>query len=212
MTAISKFYPRALYGALKKEWSWESGQIYAAILKQNYSYSDTHTHWSDVISSEIALNQSTNYTTGGKLLTTTSVVGYTANSWPTIWTANTQYPAGSVIRPTTGNNHAYLAQNSGTTAAIEPAWSTTIGTVNTDNTMLWNTCGSYVVTLQCPDIVWTNISFSNAGYVVIYDRSAPTDAQRHLIGLIDLGGSQSITSGTFTVDGPASGFFVTLTH
>lgn len=211
MPATSRFYPRAIVTAFKKEWSWQSDSIYAAILKFNYDYSVNDTYWSDILSHEI--NSGTvNYISGGKAITGRSVSGVAANSWASVWTANTAYAAGAVIRPTSGNGHVYLAQNAGITDSTQPTWPTVVGQVVTDGTMVWNTCGSYVTALIADDPQWDNITFSAAGYLAIYSRTPATDATRPLIAVIDLGGSQSITAGTFKIDGPSTGILLGLTY
>jgi hypothetical protein len=211
MPATSKFYPRAMLTAFRKEWSWQSDSIYAAILKHNYDYSDLNTYWGDITQHEIS-NSLVNYTPGGKLLTSRASSGVAANSWGNIWAANTYYAAGSIVRPTAGNGHIYLAQNAGTSSSTQPTWPTTHGQSVTDASIVWDNSGSYAVTLSCDDPQWDNITFSSAGYLAIYSRSPATDATRPLIALVDLGGSQSITAGTFRVDASPTGIAVALTY
>lgn len=197
--------------AFNKEWSWQSDSIYAAILKHNYDYSETNGYWSDISSHEINAG-TVNYTPNGIPLNSRSISGISANSWQNTWSANTAYSAGHIIRPTSGNSHVYLAQNSGISGASQPIWPTTVGQTVSDGTMVWNTCGSYVTALSCADPQWNNITFSGAGYLAIYSRTPATDAQRPLIALVDFGGSQSITSGIFKVDAPSYGILVALTY
>lgn len=211
MPATSKFYPRAMLTAFRKEWSWQSDSIYAAILKHNYDYSDLSTYWGDISQHEISAGL-VNYTPGGKLLTSRATTGVAANSWTNVWAANTYYPSGSIVRPSTGNGHLYLAQTSGTSNSTQPSWPTTHGQSVTDASVIWDNAGSYGVALSCDDPQWDNITFSGAGYLAIYSRSPATDATRPLIAVVDFGGSQSITSGTFRIDAPASGILVALTY
>jgi hypothetical protein len=211
MTATSRFYPRAMLTAFRKEWSWQTDSIYAAILKHNYDYSENDTYWSDISSHEIS-SGTVNYSTNGIALNSKSVSGVAANSWSNAWAPSTSYSAGYIIRPTTGNGHVYLAQNTGVSGATQPTWPTIVGQTVSDGTMVWNTCGSYVTALACTDPQWNDITFSNAGYLAIYSRTPATDSARPLIALIDFGGAQSVTSGTFKIDAPASGILVALTY
>jgi hypothetical protein len=197
--------------AFRKEWSWNSDSIYAAILKHNYNYSDQDTYWSDISQHEISAG-AVNYTAGGKLLTSRTSTGVTANSWTIIRTSNTYYEAGSVVRPATPNGHLYVAQNSGTSNNNQPSWPTTHGQSVSDGSVVWDNAGSYAVTLSCDDPQWNNLTFSGAGYLAIYDRTPATDAARPLIALVDFGGTQSITSGIFRVDASPTGILIALSY
>lgn len=74
------------------------------------------------------------------------------------------------------------------------------------------TCGSVTVTTStttttcdAADAQWTNATIS-ARYAVLYDNSTSTnDAGKLLIGYVDFDGTQSSSSGTFTVQWNASG-------
>jgi hypothetical protein len=66
-----------------------------------------------------------------------------------------------------------------------------------------NTSGA-VTTLDCADPQWTTATFT-AAYAVFYDAQGGTDATNYPICYWNLGGSQSVTSGTFVLTVSGSG-------
>lgn len=204
--ALAKFFPSALAKAFNKEIDWDSDSLFAALLTTAYTYSDTHDYWNDVSANELAAGSG--YTANGVALAGLSIVATAANSWATTWSLTTAIKAGTIVRPTTGNGRLYRAQADGTTAGTEPTWPTTIGSTVVDSGVTWTCIGTYAIGLVCNDPSWTGITFSTVRYVVFYDRTPGTDATRPLIGIIDYGSAQSVSSATFTVDGPATGMLV----
>jgi hypothetical protein len=63
-----------------------------------------------------------------------------------------------------------------------------------------------VTTLDAADPSWTTATFS-AAYAVFYDAAGGTDATNFPICYWNLGGTQSVTAGTFTLTLSASGIY-----
>lgn len=61
------------------------------------------------------------------------------------WAALTAYAAGNIIVPVTPNGSAYKCKTAGTTAAGEPAWTTTVGAEFVDGSVTWICIGSDVI-------------------------------------------------------------------
>lgn len=56
----------------------------------------------------------------------------------------------------------------------------------------------FVTTLTCANPSWTTATFS-AAHAVFYDAAGGTDATNYPVAHWDLGGTQSVTAGTFTL-------------
>lgn len=67
-----------------------------------------------------------------------STIGYVTRGH-TAWAAATAYTVGQVRRPTTATPYYYVCTTAGTSAGVEPTWSTTVGGTTTDNTVTWTT-------------------------------------------------------------------------
>ena len=59
--------------------------------------------------------------------------------YPETWASATAYALGELVKATTYNAHAYKCTTAGTTASVEPTWSSTSGVTITDNTAVWTT-------------------------------------------------------------------------
>ena len=71
------------------------------------------------------------------------------------------------------------------------------------------TLNTLTLTLDAADEAWTTASFSATDAVIYKDRGGATSADE-LISAIDFGGTETVTSGTFTMSWNASGI-ITLT-
>src|SRR3989442_719509 len=60
---------------------------------------------------------------------------------PIAWHANTQYSLRDVVVPPARNGHVYRPTKAGTSAATEPAWSTTAGATFDDGSVTWAESG-----------------------------------------------------------------------
>jgi hypothetical protein len=72
------------------------------------------------------------------------------------------------------------------------------------------TGGTNTIKFDADDAAWTTASFT-AAYGIIYDSTPGTSATNPLMWLIDFGGSQTVTAGTFTIQFSASGI-ATITY
>lgn len=66
------------------------------------------------------------------------------------------------------------------------------------------TGGTNTIKFDADDTSWTTASFT-AAFGVIYDATPGSDATRPLLWLVDFGGSQTVTAGTFSVVFNAAG-------
>jgi hypothetical protein len=57
------------------------------------------------------------------------------------WVANTYYPQGASVIPSTSNGHLYTCTVAGTSGATEPAFNQFAGTTTTDGTVTWTEAG-----------------------------------------------------------------------
>lgn len=140
------------------------------------------------------------YTTGGAALSSISVTETEANSWGTPWSATT-WAAGSIVIPSVGNGYLYVTPNGGTSTGSAPTWPTVVGETVTDGGgVIWENVGADVTTISAGSVSWTSSTIT-ASYAVIYDSSTSVN-----IVLINFGGSQSDSSGTFTVAPSTTGW------
>lgn len=168
---------------------------------------DTHNVWADVSSAEVA---GTNYTAGGKALTTVTVTKTAANSWATTWAASTAYKLGDIVRPTSGNGYVYRCTVAGTSAGSEPTWPTTIGGTVADSGVTWQNAGKWLVKLSCDTITWTSLLLTTPAnatpsHAVLYDDSHASDS---LIGYWEV--TTVTNGGDYGLTLPAAGL-LTLT-
>jgi hypothetical protein len=57
------------------------------------------------------------------------------------WILETAFTFGAVVMPAAKNGHRYTCTQAGTTAATEPVWPTTTGSIVTDGTATWREAG-----------------------------------------------------------------------
>ena len=57
------------------------------------------------------------------------------------WMADTYYPQGATVIPSTSNGHLYTCTFAGTSGATEPAFNQMAGTTTTDGTVTWTESG-----------------------------------------------------------------------
>lgn len=57
------------------------------------------------------------------------------------WAVSTAYAAGSLILPTTGNDHYYRCTTGGTSHTAEPVWPTVAGEAVVDGAVIWEEAG-----------------------------------------------------------------------
>lgn len=144
------------------------------------------------------------YTTGGTSLSSFTVTATEANSWGTTAATSTPYSLGNIVRPSTGNGYLYLCVAAGTSGGSAPSWGTVVGETTTDGTVTWENIGDAITVFSSGNASWTSSTIT-ASYAVIYDSTSGYN-----IVMINFGGSQSDSNGTFTVSPDAVGgwFFV----
>lgn len=143
----------------------------------------------------------TGYTPGGASLSSLTVTETEANSWGTSAATSTAYSAGTIARPATGNGYLYEAVVGGTSGASAPTWPTVVGETVTDGTVTWACIGSSITVFSSAAVSWASSTIT-ASYAVIYDSTSGAN-----IAKIDFGGSQSDSSGTFTITPSSTGWF-----
>lgn len=143
----------------------------------------------------------TGYTTGGQALSSLTVTETEANSWGTAWSATT-WAVGSIVIPSGGNGSLYVTTNGGTSTGTVPSFPTTVGQTVTDSGgVIWANVGEDVTVFSSAAVSWTSSTIT-ASYAVVYDTSSGAN-----IVMVNFGGSQSDSNGTFTVSPPSSGWF-----
>src|SRR5512136_542482 len=116
------------------------------------------------------------YTVGGVKLTGASVGTYSAYTWPIAWQPNHAYNQSELVTPAIPNGLVYRLIISGTSGAVEPAWTSQVGLCLTDNTAQWVATGAYVVQMNANDLVpaWSLFTAGPFRHVVISDRMNPS--------------------------------------
>lgn len=68
------------------------------------------------------------------------------------------------------------------------------------------TGGTNTIKFDADDVSWTTATFS-AAYGIIYDSTPGTAATNPLLWLVDFGGTQTVTAGTFSIVFNAAGIY-----
>ena len=71
--------------------------------------------------------------------TKTAIVKLASDYNKPAWQSNTDYSLGTIVRPTTPNDHVYECTTAGTSGTTEPVWPTTEGATVQDGSVVW-TC------------------------------------------------------------------------
>lgn len=208
MAVTGDWFANAKDQAFSGNINWASDTIKMALLTSSATPNlNTWVHFSD-LTNEVS---GTGYTAGGVTLGSKSHAVTAANSWATTWAGTTAFAAGAIIRPSTGNGFLYRTPNGGTSAGSAPSFPTIVDeTVTEAGGLIWTNLGSAITVWSSANAVWTTATFS-AQYGVIYDAQTGTGSTEPLIALINLGGSSSVTSGTFTIQpDPTLGWVIDL--
>lgn len=173
-------------------------------------------HYSDV-TNEVAAGGG--YSTGGQSVTGASVTVYgplhtSSTPWTQVWTSNTSYSVGNLVKPTNANENGYLFRcySAGSSASVEPTWNTVVGQDITDQSggsggVHWVTAGESVTVFTAANVVWTSSTISAAA-AILYDAQSGTGSTEPLISVINFGGTVSSTNAPFTVSPDANlGYF-----
>jgi len=99
------------------------------------------------------------------------------------------------------NTHTYLSSVGGEVA--QSGNYTTAGFTITNASV---TTSGAVIKFDADDAVWTSATIS-AYYAVLYNKSGADSAAWNLLAYVDLGGTQSSSSGTFTIAWSTGGIF-----
>jgi hypothetical protein len=198
-------FPSALDQALQGNINYPSDSIKCALLSSVPSLSGSAVHWSDVSANEIT---GTGYTAGGQALTSKTHTITEASAWGTTWAATTAHAVGDVVVPTSSNGFMYVCVTAGTTGSSAPTWPTVVGQTVTDGSVTWSCLAESICVYSSAAPSWTSSTIT-AVCAVIYDAQSGTASTEPLISLVNFGGSQSDSAGTFTVTPPSLGWFVT---
>lgn len=158
----------------------------------------THVHYSDVSAYEVAATGG--YTTGGVALASKTCSFAAASSFATTWASGT-YAVGTVVRPTTANGFLYSCSVAGTTASTQPTWLTSgeyVGHDYTDGSVTWTCVGESITQWGSTAVSWASATIT-ASYGIVYDAQSGTASTEPLLFLVNFGGSQASTNGTFSV-------------
>jgi hypothetical protein len=124
---------------------------------------------------------------------------------PYAWQANTGVYHGYLCQPTVANGYKYRAQYQGTTAATEPTWPTTPGSVVSDGTTIWwctemGMSGRYalnVIPASIWDLTHRARCLNNAG--MTYDENTGLWVDIYLASGVG-GTTASVYNGTITLN------------
>jgi hypothetical protein len=100
------------------------------------------------------------------------------------------------------NTHTYLSSVGSEHAAVGGQYTT--GGVTLTNCSV--TSSGAVIKFDCDDAVWANASIS-CYYAVIYNASGANSTAWNVMAYIDLGGTQTSSSGTFSIVWSSGGIF-----
>ncbi|MGE0460881.1 MAG: hypothetical protein AB7Q16_05890 [Vicinamibacterales bacterium] len=162
---------------------------------------DAHEFFSDV-TNEIT---GTGYTAGGVALGSKTITYTAANSWATAAATTTAYAVGDIVRPAAGNGHLYRCIVAGTSGGSAPTWPTVSGQTVADGTVTWAEIGRGLLVIDCADPQWTSATFTARQAVIYKDTGTP--ATSPLLATGDFGSDTSVTSSTFQVTLPATGWW-----
>lgn len=205
MAQTGNMYANAIAQAFAGAINWSADSIKMGLLGPGYTPNLTgHIHWSDVSASEIA---GTNYVAGGQALATKTLTVTAANSWATPWTATTAIPIDDVVVPTAVNGFLYRAAQAGTSGSVQPTFPTVVGETVTDGTVIWTNIGESLTSFGSAAVTWSNSTIT-AAYAIIYDNQTGVASTSPLIALLNFGGSQSSSSGPFTLTPSTLGWFI----
>lgn len=143
------------------------------------------------------------YTTGGVTLAS-KTLATVDDAAVTAWASATAYVVGDIVRPTSADGHIYMCISSGTSDGTEPTWQTTYGENTTDNTVEWVQAGDSYLRFDAANAQWTSSTIT-ARYGVCYVAGATPGTDDYLICLLDFGGDEESSSGTFEVQFHATG-------
>lgn len=179
--------------------------VKAAILGDSHTFDPAHQRFADVDAGEVS---GVGYTAGGAEVDGVGLTVTQANAWPTVWSGQSGYEVGDLVRPTTGNGRLYRCVAAGTSAASEPSWPTAAATTVDDGTVTWAEAGIAAVGLDGDDVTWDEVTFNGGASVQVYvDGAAGVDDW--LIAHLDFGETLSPDGEEFRVEWPAGGLVVT---
>ena len=206
MATTANLWRANLKGLFGGAINWSSDTIKCALYTSDWTPApDTETGYSNTNE----LTTENGYTQGGATLASKTNTYAAANSYAQVWTAETAYSVGDIVRPTVGNGHVYRCTAAGTTGASEPTWPTDIGATVEDGTATWAECGYGVLNIGAANPSWEVSGVLSFRYVAFYDDSATSPATKPYLAYIDFGGNQSSgSSGTLTITIDANGILV----
>lgn len=211
MAVTAFMYGKALANMLGGESSGETFQtdllsdtIKVMLTTSSYSENlDTHETKADV-TNEVS---GTGYTARGVALGSKTIT-YTAANSLTARANSTAYAVGDIVRPASGNGHAYRCIVAGTSHSSEPTFPTVSGQTVAEGsgTVVWAEIGRAITVIDAADPSWTTSTIT-ARKAVVY-RDTGTDSTSPLLFLIDFGADVSSTAATFQITLPTLGLFV----
>lgn len=72
--------------------------------------------------------------------------------YPETWASTSAFAVGDFVKASTYNSHAYLCTVAGTTASVEPSWSSTSGATQTDGSVTWQVNDSKCYQVKAPQV------------------------------------------------------------
>ena len=137
--------------------------------------------------------------------------------YPPTWASTTAYAAGDLVKAVTYASHSYLCTIAGTTASVEPTWSTSNGNTLSDNTVTWKVYDPKTYQIIAPQgssapyVVFGLITETPIGdfadfesvenltyYVNVFSDKSPSDLSQKADNVMDALDSASITASGFT--------------
>lgn len=193
-TPVSSLFFSATAQAFTGQVNWGTDTLKMALLTPAAAPSLAWVRYSQVTREVAAGN---GYATGGLALSSASVTVTAANSWGTMWAADTAYAAGSIVKPASPNGFLYrcvIAGTNGSRPVVLSSGPTIRGQTVTDGGVTWTCLGESLTQWFSAAAVWPAATIT-AKYGVIYDHGG----RGPLVMLVDFGGAISSTAGNFRV-------------
>lgn len=137
--------------------------------------------------------------------------------YPPTWASTTAYSAGDLVKAVTYASHSYLCTVAGTSASVEPTWSTSNGNTLSDSTVTWKVFDSKTYQVVAPQgssvpyVVFGLMTETPIGdfadfeavenltyYVNVFSDKSPADVAQKADNVMDALDGASVTASGFT--------------
>lgn len=137
--------------------------------------------------------------------------------YPPTWASTTAYAAGDLVKAVTYASHSYLCTVAGTSASVEPTWSTSNGNTLSDSTITWKVYDPKTYQVLAPQsssvpyVVFGLITEAPIGdfddfeavenltyYVNVFSDKSPADLAQKADNVMDALDGASITASGFS--------------